>query len=72
MNFFQQAKEEYRAMKYRKETQWAVSVIQRHYIQWKVVLTCGHIINKKMRIYVLFHFIAETVFTYTFVTAAAK
>ncbi|KAK4881521.1 hypothetical protein RN001_004840 [Aquatica leii] len=29
------AKEEYRILKHRKQTEWAARVIQRHYIQWK-------------------------------------
>ncbi|GJQ73930.1 Myo1C [Trypoxylus dichotomus] len=29
------AKEEFRILKHRKETEWAAKIIQRHYIQWK-------------------------------------
>lgn len=31
-----QAREEYRLEKYRKKVEWAVDVIQRQYVQWKV------------------------------------
>lgn len=34
--FFLQAKEEYRIMKYHKQVDWAVGVIKRQYVQWKV------------------------------------
>lgn len=33
---FSQAQEEYRLIKYRKQAHWAVGVLQRLYIQWKV------------------------------------
>lgn len=31
-----QAREEYRIIKYRKQVDWAVGVIKRQYVQWKV------------------------------------
>lgn len=33
---FLQAREEYRIMKYHKQVEWAVGVIKRQYVQWKV------------------------------------
>lgn len=37
-----QAREEYRVLKHRKQVEWAVNIIQRHYIRWKVspLITC--------------------------------
>lgn len=44
--FCLQAREEYRILKHRKETEWAARVIQRHYIQWKVLNPLSTICHK--------------------------
>lgn len=49
---FLQAREEYRIMKYHKQVEWAVRVVKRQYVQWKV---CGIVSSSTSTFYIIYH-----------------
>lgn len=55
-----QAREEYRLEKYRKKVEWAVDVIQRQYVQWKVRMIRSPIDMQQISIIIFLHFIVAT------------
>lgn len=51
---YHQAREEYRLEKYRKKVEWAVAIIQRQYVQWKVQTTPNAGCEKEILIILFF------------------